>query len=324
MPAKKKGVRGTPAQRPAARKKAIKKTVKQTAKKSAPRKIGKAVSEKPAAKKQRPPAVTAAPVVIEPVIEIQPAEESTAPESPVITMEEARERAPKALVISEIFSSIQGEGQYVGVPSTFIRLAGCNLRCVWCDTPYTSWKVDKASEWMMGGILGQVRRLGNRHVVVTGGEPMLQDSVALLTQRLREDGAFITIETAGTVYQPVVCDLMSISPKLANSVPKHREGGRWAVRHESLRYNPEVLKKLMTEYDYQLKFVVQTLEDIEEVRKIAAETGAVAEKVQLMGEGADPGTLFERAQWITEVCRNLGYRYTPRLHIDLWGNERGK
>ena len=274
------------------------------------------------------PAVAAArpvaPAVAEPVIEIQTVEENAAPEPAFITMEEALARAPKPLAISEIFSSIQGEGQYVGVPSTFIRLAGCNLRCVWCDTPYTSWKPDGASDWMMGGILGQVRRFGNRHVVVTGGEPMLQDTVVLLTKRLREDSAFITIETAGTIYQPVVCDLMSISPKLANSVPKHREGGRWAVRHESLRYNPAVLKKLMTEYDYQLKFVVQNPEDIEEVRKIVEETGAVAEKVQLMGEGTDPVTLFERAQWITEVCKNLGYRYTPRLHIDLWGNERGK
>ncbi len=243
--------------------------------------------------------------------------------APVVTMEQMIAAAPRPLNISEVFVSIQGEGRYVGVPSVFVRLNGCNLRCVWCDTPYTSWKPE-GSDWMLGQLLAHIRRQGHQHVVITGGEPMLQQSLVLLTQRLREMEFFITIETAGTVYLPVACDLMSISPKLANSTPHRREGGRFAVRHDSLRYNREVLGKLIAEYDYQLKFVVQNPEDMDEVNQIVADLGADKSRVLLMGEGVDPGTLYERAQWITEACKNRGYRYTPRLHIDIWGNERGK
>ena len=242
---------------------------------------------------------------------------------PVLTLEEAQSAAPRPLNISEIFVSVQGEGRYIGVPSVFVRLNGCNLRCVWCDTPYTSWQ-PQGNDYMMGGLLSDIRRHWTKHVVITGGEPMLQPSVVLLTERLKEEELFVTIETAGTVYQPVKCDLMSISPKLANSVPHRREGGRWAVRHESLRYRPDVLKQLMIEYDYQLKFVVQSPEDMEEVNKMVEDLGAEKDRVVLMGEGIDPGTLYERAQWIVEQCKRWGYRFSPRLHIDLWGNERGK
>ncbi len=238
-------------------------------------------------------------------------------------MREAQAAAPKNLNVSEVFFSVQGEGKFVGVPSVFVRLNGCNLRCVWCDTPYTSWQ-PQGEDWMMGGLLSAIRKHWTKHVVITGGEPLLQQSVVLLTERLRQMELHVTIETAGTVYLPVKADLMSISPKLSNSVPKKREGGRWAVRHESLRYQPEVLKQLMAEYDYQLKFVVQTPEDIEEIHKMVDELGADRERVVLMAEGTDPGTLFERGQWIVEHCKHRGYRYSPRLHIDLWGNERGK
>ena len=241
----------------------------------------------------------------------------------MLTLQEVQEAAPKPLNVSEVFLSVQGEGKYVGVPSVFVRLNGCNLRCVWCDTPYTSWQ-PQGTDWMMGSLLAHIRRTWTKHIVVTGGEPMLQQSVVLLTQRLQEMEFHVTIETAGTVYLPVKCDLMSISPKLSNSVPLKREGGRWAQRHESLRYQPEILKRLMAEYDYQLKFVVQTPEDMDEVNKMVADLGADRERVVLMGEGIDPGTLYERAQWIVEHCKNRGYRYSPRLHIDLWGNERGK
>jgi 7-carboxy-7-deazaguanine synthase len=242
---------------------------------------------------------------------------------PVMTMEEALAKAPKPLNVSEVFFSVQGEGKFVGVPSVFVRLNGCNLRCVWCDTPYTSWQ-PQGTDYMLGGLLSDVRRHWTKHVVITGGEPMLQQSVVLFTERLREQGLYITIETAGTVYLPVKCDLMSISPKLANSVPHRREGGRWKVRHEQLRYQPDVLKRLMSEYDYQLKFVVQTPEDMAEINQMVEDLGAEKERVVLMGEGVDPGTLFERAQWIVEQCKRWGYRYSPRLHIDIWGNERGK
>ena len=133
----------------------------------------------------------------------------------------------------------------------------------------------------------------------------------------------VTIETAGTVYKAVKCDLMSISPKLANSTPVEREGGRWAAQHDRLRYQPEVLKQLMREYEYQLKFVVSAPEDLAEIGGILEGTGADRNRVLLMAEGTDAATIRERARWIAEIGKREGFRYSPRLHIDLWGDRRG-
>jgi len=224
--------------------------------------------------------------------------------------------------ISEIFYSIQGEGMLAGVPSVFVRTSGCNLRCAWCDTPYTSWKPE-GEDLPFGAILAEVRKHWAKHVVVTGGEPMIQPEIVRLTERLREFGWHITVETAGTVYQAVACDLMSISPKLANSTPTRREGGKWAVQHDKLRYQPEVLKQLMAEYPYQLKFVVSEPEDLLEIEGILKETGADRSRVVLMPEGVSPEALYERSKWLVEICKQEKFRYGPRLHIDLFGNQRG-
>jgi 7-carboxy-7-deazaguanine synthase len=209
-----------------------------------------------------------------------------------------------------------------GTPSVFVRTSGCNLRCVWCDTPYASWKPE-GQELMLGQILGDVRKRWATHVVVTGGEPMIVEGLVELTRALKEIDQHITIETAGTVWQPVVCDLMSISPKLASSTPLRREGGKFAARHEQLRYQPEVLKRLMREYEYQLKFVVSTPADLPEVGKIIEETGARRDRVLLMAEGTTPEAIYERSQWIIQACKHERVRYSPRLHIDLFGDQRG-
>jgi 7-carboxy-7-deazaguanine synthase len=224
--------------------------------------------------------------------------------------------------ISEIFYSIQGEGMLAGVPSVFVRTSGCNLRCTWCDTPYTSWNPE-GEEQNLDAILAEVRRYGAHHAVVTGGEPMIQESVVRLTERLKDTGLHVTIETAGTVYQPLICDLMSISPKLSNSTPRERDGGRWAAQHERLRHRPEVLKQLMAAYPYQLKFVIEAPEDLAEVERIVTETEADRNRVILMPEGTDVGKLSERARWLAEICKTTHFRYGPRLHIDLYGNLRG-
>jgi 7-carboxy-7-deazaguanine synthase len=224
--------------------------------------------------------------------------------------------------IAEVFYSIQGEGMLAGVPSVFVRTSGCNLRCTWCDTPYTSWKPE-GEDLTLDSLLENVRRHGATHVVVTGGEPMIQEDIVTLTQRLKEFDLHVTIETAGTVFQPVACDLMSISPKLANSTPLQREGGRWAAQHDRIRYRPAVLKKLMAACPYQLKFVVSAPADLEEIETIVAATGADRSRVVLMPEGTDAGTLSERARWLVDLCKNTGFRYGPRLHIDIYGNQRG-
>ena len=224
--------------------------------------------------------------------------------------------------IAEIFYSIQGEGMLAGVPSVFVRTSGCNLRCTWCDTPYTSWKPEGV-EMPLDAILAEVSRHEATHVVVTGGEPMIVDDIAPLTQAMRNSGLHVTIETAGTVYQPVACDLMSVSPKLANSTPHEREGGRWAAQHDRLRYQPEVLEKLMADYAYQLKFVVAAPEDVEEIESVLRETGADRSRVVLMPEGTDIETLRNRGRWLADICKREKFRYGPRLHIDLYGNQRG-
>lgn len=224
--------------------------------------------------------------------------------------------------VSEIFYSIQGEGILAGVPSVFIRLSGCNLRCVWCDTPYTSWNPE-GRDMNLEEILSEVGSYGAAHAVLTGGEPMIFPDSIELTRQLKAAGRHVTIETAGTVHQPVAADLMSISPKLANSTPRERESGRWAAQHERLRYQPEVLRKLISEYPYQLKFVVITPEDLGEIERIIAAIGADASRVVLMPEGTSAETIRERAQWLAELCKRHGFRYSPRLHIDIWGNKRG-
>ena len=224
--------------------------------------------------------------------------------------------------IAEIFYSIQGEGILAGVPSVFVRTSGCNLRCTWCDTPYTSWNPE-GRDMSIDTIVGEIQTHSASHVVVTGGEPMIADEIVELTRQLKAINLHITIETAGTVHKAVVCDLMSISPKLANSTPHQREGGRWAPQHDRLRYQSEVLKKLIREYDYQLKFVVSSPEDLREIEAILQGTGADRSRVMLMAEGIDAAVIRDRAQWIAEVCKRDGFRYSPRLHIDLWGDRRG-
>jgi len=221
--------------------------------------------------------------------------------------------------IAEIFYSVQGEGVLAGVPSVFVRTSGCNLRCTWCDTPYTSWQPE-GEERSIDSIAEEVDRYGASHVVITGGEPMIAPEIEALTRRFTRH---ITIETAGTVDVDVRCDLMSISPKLANSTPHIRDSGRWAAQHERLRYQPDVLKRLIGRHPYQLKFVVTDPGDLAEVRAIAGEIGASNDRVLLMPEGVDSAVLAERGRWLVEICKREGFRFSPRLHIDLWGNRRG-
>jgi 7-carboxy-7-deazaguanine synthase len=223
------------------------------------------------------------------------------------------------LKIAELFYSIQGEGSLVGVPSVFIRTSGCNLRCSWCDTPYTSWQPE-GTDLDLDQILDEVAAHPARHVVVTGGEPMIAPDIVALTARLRVRGMHITIETAGTVFAPVACDLMSISPKLANSTP---DDPRWGRQHERLRIQPEVLAELIARYEYQLKFVIARPDDLDEVRSLVGSLGAERERVILMAEGTEVEQLRERGLWLAEICKQEGYRFSPRLHVDLWGARRG-
>jgi 7-carboxy-7-deazaguanine synthase len=220
--------------------------------------------------------------------------------------------------ISEIFYSLQGEGGLVGMPSTFVRTSGCNLRCRWCDTPYTSWNPE-GEEMTIDAIMAATRTYAASHVVVTGGEPMIAPGIGELTARLKRAGMHVTIETAGTVFSDVQCDLLSISPKLSNSTPQ----GPFAAQHERLRIQPETLMKLMAAHDYQLKFVIAERSDLAEIRSLVKTLGAPRRNVILMPEGVDINVLRERTTWVAELCKAEGYRFTPRLHVELYGNKRG-
>ena len=225
--------------------------------------------------------------------------------------------------ISEVFSSIQGEGLLAGVPSLFIRTSGCNLRCHWCDTPYTSW-APEGGDWPVDRIVDWVKQHPTyRHVVLTGGEPMIQPKLPHLARQLDDLGLHITVETAGTVRVELPCHLMSISPKLSNSTPLEQDGGRWAASHERTRLNEDVLRQLTNSYVYQLKFVVSRVEDLEEIRPIVGLCGAPAGRVLLMPEGRTREEIQARAGWLVELCKATGYRYCPRLHVELYGNRRG-
>jgi 7-carboxy-7-deazaguanine synthase len=225
--------------------------------------------------------------------------------------------------ISEVFSTVQGEGILTGVPSLFIRVSGCNLRCVWCDTPYTSWQPE-GEDWSEGRLLAWVdSQPGYRHVVLTGGEPMLFAEIESLTRQISARGLHITIETAGTVDRDVVCDLMSLSPKLANSTPWTRASREWAERHEASRIQLDVLRNLTQRFDHQIKFVVASPEDLPEIESLVSRLTTSPDRVLLMPEGTDADTLAQRSSWIVEECKRRGWRFCPRLHVMLYGNRRG-
>ena len=249
--------------------------------------------------------------------------------------------------IAEIFRSIQGEGRLTGTESVFVRTSGCNLRCGYCDTRYASW-TPEGEELSVDEILARVGDLrasprppflaalpssdgaasaarGDvRHVVLTGGEPMLFAESIPLTARLCAERWHITIETSGTLYLPVMCDLMSVSPKLSNSTPSAERDPRFVSRHALNRHAPEVIRRLSAEYDCQWKFVIDRPEDCREVEAYLAEFPEIDRgRVMLMPQGVDPDALAEKAAWLTPYCSGQGFQFCPRRQIEWFGAERG-
>ena len=232
--------------------------------------------------------------------------------------------------IAEIFQSLQGEGFLTGAPSLFVRASGCNLRCWYCDTPYTSWEPE-GDDWSVGEILqradqlvGENGQAACRHAVLTGGEPMLFAELVPLAAALKERGLHVTIETAGTLYLPLACDLMSISPKLAGSTPPAERDQRWHDRHERNRHVPEVIRRLVREYEYQIKFVVDSPRDCQEAEAWLSEFPEIdRSRVLLMPQGTDSDALHEKAKWLEPYCQEHGYHFCPRKHIEWFGNARG-
>jgi 7-carboxy-7-deazaguanine synthase len=239
---------------------------------------------------------------------------------------------PATLPVAETFFSIQGEGKLTGVPSYFIRVAGCNLRCTWCDTPYASWNPGESSQVMsLGELVEGLLASGAQHAVLTGGEPMMFPNIELLSRELHRAKIHVTIETAGTIARTppgLHCDLMSISPKLANSTPHEGDQrdpkGTWRLLHEQRRINIPALQSLLDHYsDRQLKFVIAAPTDIIEIDAIlSALRGVSPSDILLMPEGTartQPGQTSD----VISLCLTRGWRYCHRLHIELFGHTRG-
>ncbi|MEY5062971.1 MAG: 7-carboxy-7-deazaguanine synthase [Verrucomicrobiota bacterium] len=226
--------------------------------------------------------------------------------------------------IAEIFHSIQGEGLLAGVPSVFIRTSGCNLRCHWCDTPYASWKPE-GPKMSVEQILRKVEEWNCSHVVLTGGEPMIAPDLPALATGLKKGGKHITIETAATLPPGgIACDLASLSPKLSNSTPPAERDPAWSKKHEVSRLQPTVIFEWMRNYNFQLKFVVSGEPDIKEIKDLLSRLPpAPFHRVLLMPEGIDAQTLASRSPWLVEVCKREGFRFCPRLQIELFGHTRG-
>jgi 7-carboxy-7-deazaguanine synthase len=225
--------------------------------------------------------------------------------------------------VAEIYKSVQGEGFLSGIESAFVRASGCNLRCWFCDTPYASWSPE-GDDLSVDEILTRLDELALSHVVITGGEPMLFAELIPLTAGLRERGSHITIETAGTLYLPVECDLMSISPKLAGSTPTESQAPRWSRRHERARHNPHVIRRLIDEFPYQIKFVVDMRTDCEEVEDyLRAMPRIDRRRVMLMPQGTDAQTLARTAEWLEPHCHAHDLHFCPRKQIEWFGLVRG-
>lgn len=248
-------------------------------------------------------------------------------------VEPEAEAGADTLPINELFYSLQGEGKLAGVPSVFIRTSGCNLRCWFCDSYHTSWEPTHA-QMTVDEIVDEVKSHETaEHIVLTGGEPLIHsESVELLT-RLNEIGYHTTVETNGTIYRDVSLDFASISPKLASSTPTPERDpkgdGEWAERHEDRRIDIDVLANFSDAYDSQLKFVVTDRKDLPEIKDLLSRIRDVASTpipdsdVLLMPEGTTRDALDDSRNDVAEIAMEYGYRYTPRLHVDLWNDAPG-
>lgn len=234
------------------------------------------------------------------------------------------------LKVNEIFGpTVQGEGKNAGKPVAFLRLSGCNLHCIWCDTPFTwNWKgtdfahpekYDRETEehsMSTEDIFWRLRKTGMKHLIVSGGEPLIQHKeLTKLFFLLKEVGWFVEVETNGTIYPNndafwVLVDQVNCSPKLSNAGDPFK-----------LRIKDEALKKLAKNKKVNFKFVIQTKEDWEEAESLMRQYGFV--EVRLMPECRTPEELEEKEVWLRDLAWQNGILYCTRLSI-LSGNKRGE
>jgi len=226
--------------------------------------------------------------------------------------------------VSEIFKSVQGEGMRAGEVSVFVRLAGCNLRCWWCDTPYAL-KKSQGREMTPAEIVEQAEKYHCQAVVVTGGEPLIWPETPTLLHDLKKQGKVVTLETNATQYRPVECDLVSISPKLPNAISDKPEHANHITGHERAWLNLEAIQSFMDNHNVQLKFVVGKERDVDEVEEILAQLrGVERNQVMLMPQARTKQEYRKRAPQVAQMCIERNFRFSPRLQIELWGAQRAK
>ena len=213
--------------------------------------------------------------------------------------------------IAECFFSIQGEGATAGIPAVFIRLQGCSVGCRWCDTKY-SWDPAGGREVALEDLVEDASAFPCRRAVVTGGEPLESALFAPLVAALKTQGFTLEVETSGVLPPPgAAVDQWNVSLKLAGSgVP------------ESRRINPDAIREFRRVGAWW-KFVVAEASDVAEVLQLAERFALPRERILLMPEGVRPPDILARSPWVIDECKRHGYRYSPRLHILLWGARRG-
>lgn len=243
-----------------------------------------------------------------------------------------------ALIVSEMFYSIQGEGPSVGAPAVFLRLTGCNLRCLGfsyqdpktqehlgCDTAAV-WKRGARygfeallDEWEKEGWFAHLQQ--GAHLVITGGEPLLQQPALLAFLERLEARAlaapYLEIETNATQCpDPQLCKRVrqfNVSPKLRHSGEPRQKA-----------YQPQVLKIFAPMEHAFFKFVVANPEDVDEIEKEYLLPFAIPhQRVLLMPEGGTTMAIAQKKKWVVELCKARGFRYCTRLHIDIWDAATG-
>jgi len=222
----------------------------------------------------------------------------------------------------EIFRSIQGEGVNSGIAAVFLRLAFCNLKCRWCDTKYAwDWQQYRQKTKVVAltsrEIESRLRALSSSHLVVTGGEPLIQQkTLSCLLSSLKRDGYYVELETNGTISPTselvALVDHWNVSPKLENS------GNPRAMREV-----PEAYRVFVHLPASSFKYVIQDESDLNEVQALVDRYCIDEEKIVLMPEASDRETLIQRGAWLSEACRDRGYRFSTRLQILLQQNTRG-
>jgi 7-carboxy-7-deazaguanine synthase len=233
-----------------------------------------------------------------------------------------------------MFYSLQGEGTYTGVPSVFIRTSTCNLKCCFCDSPFSSWWNEgekKTVNEIFNYVTSQFWYV--KHIVITGGEPLLQKELPDLVNLFKRSNHYVTIETNGTIFKPdVIPDLFSISPKTNNSIPSETNRPQnmenWEKQRKSHLANMDLsaLKFYIENkktYELQFKFVIQSEDDLKEIENIIETYKIDNDLVYLMPEGYTRELQEKRSEMVAEICKQKRWNFCPRLQINLWGSKRG-